>query len=121
MVEAIAPHRAFIYTPEQIEVISETHGFIMDHVGNQLAAADPQRLSLNGQSVWIVPIQLAYIHTGPIGVVGVVVMDAETLQVIASTPFEEMRAAAHKLAESRQPELSESFKAFMSRQTESQW
>jgi hypothetical protein len=69
------------------------------------------------RSAWIVPAQLAYIHTGTLGSVGVVAVDDETGQIIAWTPISDMKAASCQLRESREPELSAQFRAFMDAQT----
>ncbi|OGO40989.1 MAG: hypothetical protein A2Z04_08020 [Chloroflexi bacterium RBG_16_57_9] len=65
------------------------------------------------RAVWIVPVHLAYIHTGTVGSVGVVAVDEETGQVIAWTPIVEMKAASRTLKESHEPELSKEFQSFM--------
>lgn len=39
--------------------------FLLDHVGNQLLAGQPHLMLSATQAIWIVPIHLAYVHTGP--------------------------------------------------------
>ncbi len=87
--------------------------FLLDHVGNQLIAGRPHLMVSAVRAVWIVPVQLAYIHTGTLGSVGVVAVDEETGQVIAWTPISEMKAASRQLREGHEPELSAQFKSFM--------
>jgi hypothetical protein len=65
------------------------------------------------RTVWVVPVQLAYVHSGTLGDVGVVAVDEETGHVIAWTPIAEMKAASRKLREAHEPELSEQLRAFM--------
>jgi hypothetical protein len=69
------------------------------------------------RAMWIFPVQLAYLHTGVLGSVGVVAVDKETGQVIAWTPISEMKAASRRLRALHEPELSEQFQDTMSLQT----
>jgi hypothetical protein len=91
--------------------------FLLDNVGNQLVAGEPHIMVSALRSVWIVPVQLAYIHTGTLGSVGFVAVDDETGHVIAWTPIPDMKTASRRLRESREPELSAQFQAFMNAQT----
>jgi hypothetical protein len=86
--------------------------FLLDHVGNQLVAGGPLLMAAALRAVWIVPVQLAYIHTGTIGSVGVIGIDEETGQVIAWTPIAEMRAASRRLREAH-PDLDVQFQSYM--------
>lgn len=88
--------------------------FLLDHVGNQLVAGKPHQMVSAVRAIWIVPVQLAYIHTGTLGSVGVVAVDEETGQVVGWTPIAQMKAASRQLRESQEPELSEQFRSFMS-------
>ncbi len=83
--------------------------FLLDNAGNQFVAGQPHILVSALRSAWIVPVQLAYIHTGPLGSVGVVAIDDETGQVIAWTPVPDMKTASRQLRESREPELTTQF------------
>ena len=90
--------------------------FLLDHVGNQLLAGQPHFMLSFLQAVWIVPVELAYLHSGSIGTVGVVAVDAETAQVIAWTPISQMKAASRSLREQHEPSLSEQFQKFLQQQ-----
>jgi hypothetical protein len=87
--------------------------FLLDHVGNQLVVGRPHLMVSAVRATWIVPIQLAYIHTGALGAVGVVAVDEETGRVIAWTPIAQMKAASRTLRETGEPELSQQFQSFM--------
>ncbi len=92
---------------------AEATSFLLDHVGTQLVAAQPYLMVSAVRATWIVPVQLAYIHSGSLGGVGVVAVDEETGHVIAWTPIEQMKSASRKLRNAHEPELSERFQAFM--------
>lgn len=88
--------------------------FLLDHLGNQLTTGEPIRMLSAVRSTWIVPVQLAYIHTGVLGNVGVIAVDEETGLVIGWTPIDQIKAAVRQLREQHEPELSAQFKALMS-------
>jgi hypothetical protein len=83
--------------------------FLLDHVGNQVVASQPHLMVSAVWTTWIVPIQLAYVHTDSIGEVGVVAVDEETGQVVAWTPIDQMKAAGRALRLAHEPELSRQF------------
>ncbi|MBI4674362.1 MAG: hypothetical protein HY741_22185 [Chloroflexi bacterium] len=87
--------------------------FLLDHVGNQLVAGQPYLMLGVLHASWIVPVQLAYPHTGVIGTVGVLAVDDETQRVIGWTPIAQMKRASRELRESREPALTEQFHSFM--------
>lgn len=95
------------------EACAAAMDFLLDHVGNQLVAGQPHLMVSAVRAIWIVPVQLAYIHSGTLGNVGVVAVDEETGHVIAWTPIAQMKAATRELREAHEPELSEQFRAFM--------
>ncbi len=90
--------------------------FLLDHLGNQLIAGQPHLMVSFLQAVWIVPVHLAYLHSGPIGSVGVVAVDAETAQVIAWTPIAQMKTASRTLRQQQEPSLFQQFQSFMQTQ-----
>ena len=90
--------------------------FLLEQVGNQLLAGQPYLMVSFLQVVWIVPVELAYLHSGSIGTVGVVAVDAETAQVIAWTPIAQIKAASRSLREQHEPSLSEQFQTFLQQQ-----
>src|SRR5262245_4534536 len=79
--------------------------FLLGHVGNQLVAGEPHLMISAWRAVWIVSVHLAYIHTGPLGSVGVVAVDDETGQVVAWTPIERMKTASRRLREAAEPAI----------------
>jgi hypothetical protein len=89
--------------------------FLLDHLGNQLVPGEPHLMVSAVRAVWIVPVQLAYIHTGVLGSVGVIAVDEETGQVVAWTPIPQMKVASRRLREA-QPDLERQFKAFIATQ-----
>jgi hypothetical protein len=87
--------------------------FLLDHVGNQLVTGQPHLMVSAVRAIWIVPVQLAYVHSGLLGDVGVVAVDEETGRVIAWTPIPHMKAASRELRAAHEPELSEQFQSFV--------
>ena len=83
--------------------------FLLDHLGNQLIAGQPLSMVSALHTLWVVPIHLAYTHTGIVGNVGVVAIDDETAHVIAWTPIAQIKAASRALRESLEPQLSQQF------------
>lgn len=95
------------------EAQSAATEFLLDHVGNQLLAGQPHLMVSSTEATWVVPVHLAYLHTGPLGSVGVVAIDDETGLVVAWTPIDQMKAASRALRESKAPYLTQQFQTFM--------
>lgn len=91
--------------------------FLLDNVGNLLSAGEPHLMVSAVRAMWIVPVGLGYLHTGVLGTVGVVAVDEETGQVIAWTPVAVMKAAAHRLRELHEPELTTKFRSLIALDT----
>jgi hypothetical protein len=105
------PTLTYRVSPEEARTAATE--FLLDHVGNQLVAGQPHLMVSAVRTTWIVPVQLAYIHTGPLGDVGVVAVDEETGRVIAWTPIAQMKVASRELRTSHEPEISQQFQNFM--------
>lgn len=71
-------------TAEKARLIAED--FLMDHLGDQTMAGEPLLIRSALSSAWVVPIVLTRSAYGPVGVIGSLVVDEITGQVIASTP-----------------------------------
>lgn len=99
-------------TPEDAQEAATE--FLLDFVGSQLVAGKPLSMTSALRSVWIVPVALAYVHTGALGEIGVIAVDEETGEVVAWTPIEQMKAASRALRAASEPELSQHFHAAMS-------
>lgn len=95
------------------EACAAAMDFLLDHVGNQLVAGQPHLMVSAVRAIWIVPVQLAYVHSGTLGDVGVVAVDEETGHVVAWTPIAQMKVASRELREAHEPKLSEQFRTFM--------
>ena len=98
-------------TPEDAKAAATE--FLLDFVGNQLVAGSPVSMMSALRSVWIVPVTLAYIHTGSLGDIGVIAVDEETGKVVAWTPVEQMKATSRTLRAAHEPLLSEQFQTLM--------
>ena len=90
-------------TAEQAQ--SAATGFLLDHVGNQLLAGQPHLMLSPTRATWIVPIHLTYLHTGPLGSVGVIAVDDETGLVVAWTPIDQIKTASRALCAAKAPTL----------------
>ncbi len=88
--------------------------FLLDYIGNQLIPGNPVSMMSALRTVWIVPVSLAYIHTGSLGEIGVIAVDEETGEVVAWTPVDQMKTASRVLRAAREPQLSEQFQTFIS-------
>lgn len=97
------------------QAVNAATDFLLDHLGSQFLAGQPYLMVSAVRSVWVVPVHLTYIHTGPIGTVGVVAIDEETGQAVAWTPIGDMKAAAQALRDGAEPGLSRGFQQFMTR------
>lgn len=108
-------------TPEATRRISPPEAqaaatdFLLDHVGQQLVVGQPHLMVSAVRATWIVSVQLAYIHTGVLGDVGVVAVDEETGRVLAWTPLSQMKSAATQLRQAQEPQLSAQFQTFMTK------
>ena len=99
-------------TPEDAKAAATE--FLLDFVGNQLVVGTPVTMASALRSVWIVPVALAYIHTGSLGEIGVIAVDEETGEVVAWTPVDQMKSASRALRAAREPQISEQFQTYMS-------
>ncbi|RLT42366.1 MAG: hypothetical protein DWI57_05670 [Chloroflexi bacterium] len=104
-------------TPEDAKAAATE--FLLDFVGSQLVANSPVSMTSALRSVWIVPVSLAYIHTGSLGEIGVIAVDEETGEVVAWTPIDQMKAESRALRAAREPQISEQFRAFISTDNQS--
>lgn len=69
----------------------------------------PQRLSLRGAHVWIVPIVLTSPGYGVVGEVGLVAVDAATHEILGATPPDQVRSAGSGLAQEKKDVLQAAF------------
>ncbi len=90
-------------TAQQARLIAET--FLLDHLGDQLTAGEPWSAQSAISRAWVAPILLTRSAYGPVGAVGVIVIDAATGQVIAATPTYIMQEQADLLLSAQQSEL----------------
>ncbi len=69
----------------------------------------PRRLTLRGAEVWIVPVLFTSPGYGTVGEVGLLAIDAETREVVGSTPRAEVKAAGTRLATEKHEDLHAAF------------
>ncbi|HID53293.1 MAG TPA: hypothetical protein EYP41_14830 [Anaerolineae bacterium] len=94
-------------TEKQAQLIAGE--FILDHVGDQVLAGDPWPIHSALGSAWVVPMILTQSAFGPVGVIGVVVIDENTGQVIASTPADTLNENTDRLLKGQGSVLETAF------------
>ena len=83
--------------------------FIAEHLGDQVGAGLPWHVVSPLQSAWIVPLVLTSPGIGPVGIVGVIVVDDGFGHITAWTGIDEIKANIKHLATERQTELEQAF------------
>jgi hypothetical protein len=83
--------------------------FIIDNFGDQLGAGEPWLIQSTLGVAWTAPIVLTSSAYGPLGVVGVIVIDANSSQIIASTPINMVEATSDKLYKNHQSGVVDAF------------
>src|ERR1051326_5512193 len=79
--------------------------YLLFHYPTLFTGALPRRLKLPTCDVWVVPIVLTHPDRGIVGETGLVAMDAQTGQVIGSTPRAEVVAAGKRFREAKPEDL----------------
>ena len=79
-------------TAEQARRLADD--FVWKNLGDLIGAGKPQHAVSPLGSVWVVPLIFSNASSGPLGVVGVIVVDDRLNQIVAATPTEEIKAAA---------------------------
>jgi hypothetical protein len=69
----------------------------------------PRRLSLRGNDLWIVPVIFTSPGYGAVGEVGLLALDAISLEVAGATPRAEVKAAGARLAREKHEDLDAAF------------
>ena len=70
---------------------------LLFHCPTMFTGAQPRRLTLPDDDLWLVPIVLTHPEYGSLGEVGLVGVDARTGQVLASTPRNEVVTTGRRL------------------------
>jgi hypothetical protein len=78
-----------------LQAQAEANLFLSDHLPDRFMAGQPV-LDLAAH-VWRVPVLLAYPIIGPVGLTGEILVSTTAEAVVAYTPIEEMKVAAHAL------------------------
>lgn len=82
-------------TAQEAQLIAEE--FIQDHVGDQVLAGEPWPVHSALSSSWVVPLILTRSAYGPVGAIGVLIVDEMTGQIIAATPAETLAEISRRL------------------------
>lgn len=98
-------------TPAEPRANSEQAARIVDaflarNIGHLLTAGTPRRVLFPYHSAWVVPVEPSYPGYGPVGVVGNVIVDEGTGEVIAWTSPEEMCRATEELYRAQEKEIT---------------
>src|SRR5262249_41110255 len=89
---------------------SISNGYCLRTYGDAYTGATPRALSLPSGPLWVVPVMFTSAGYGPVGEVGVVAIDPQTLQVLDATPKHEVRAAGARLAREKRDDLHAAFR-----------
>jgi hypothetical protein len=90
-------------TVTALEAQGAANLFLGDHLGDRFLAVRPQLDE--GSDVWRVPVVLTYAVVGPVGEVGVVLVNAVAEEVVSHTPVEEMKERARALYEQHREQI----------------
>jgi hypothetical protein len=77
--------------------------------GDSFTGGTPWGLSLPAGRVWVVPVVFTSAGYGPVGEVGIVAIEADSLKVMDATPKAEVRSAGARLAREKRHELDAAF------------
>jgi len=94
-------------TAKQARLTAES--FILDQIGDQVLAGEPWLIRSVLGSAWVTPMILTSSAYGPVGVVGALVVDETTGQVVASTPRDVLETKVAQLIEGHWSELEAAF------------
>ena len=92
------------------DVQMAANGHCLRTYGDAYAGGTPCRLTLPSGPLWIVPVMFTSADYGSVAEVGVVALDADTLEVLDATPKAEVRAAGVRLARERRDALDAAFR-----------
>jgi hypothetical protein len=94
-------------TAEEAQLTAEE--FIQDHIGDQVLAGEPWPVRSALSSSWVVPLILTRSAYGPVGAIGVLVVEETTGQIIAATPPETLAETSHRLLAEQATPLETAF------------
>ncbi len=87
------------------EAARRAENFLTRNLGDLLTAGKPRRVVFPLRSVWIVPVEPTYPGYGSIGVIGDVIVDEGTGEIVAWTPPDEMRESTEQLYREHEAEI----------------
>jgi hypothetical protein len=90
-----------------LEAQAAANLFLSDHLPDRYCASDPRydQTAL----AWRVPVLMAYRHVGTLGQVGEILVNAQTKEVLAHTPWAEMRESGRRLYEQNREAIEAAF------------
>ncbi len=83
---------------------------IVRHYPFGYLGSSPRRLALRSRQLWVVSVLLTSPGVGAVGEVGVVALDGRTLQIVGSTPREEVAVAVQRLREEKHDKLEAAYR-----------
>jgi hypothetical protein len=92
------------------KVQAAANGYCLCTYGAAYIGGTPRQLVLAAGPLWVVPVIFTSAGYGHVGEVGIVAVDAATLQVLDATPKHEVRAAGVKLARENRDVLDAAFR-----------
>jgi hypothetical protein len=101
-----------LHTPTRLTAVEAqlaAEEFIQDHIGDQVLAGEPWPVHSTLSSSWVVPLILTRSAYGPVGAIGVLVVDEMTGQIIAATPTESLAETSRRLLAEQATPLEAAF------------
>jgi hypothetical protein len=98
-------------TAQEAQLTAEE--FAINQIGDQVVAGEPWPINSPLRGGWVVPLILTRPTYGPVGAIGVVVVDSNTGQVVAATPKENLTEQSDRLLTEKENDLSAAFQKLM--------
>jgi hypothetical protein len=89
-------------------------GHLILHVGHMICAGHPHPAVFGGREWWLVPLVYSSPGTGPIGDVGVAVVDPAKGEMVFCSPLHEIHKYAKEIIERHRDYIEESFRKITS-------
>jgi hypothetical protein len=102
-------------TAEEAQLAAEE--FIINHIGDQVLSGEPWPIDSALRGGWVIPLILTRSAYGPVGAIGVLIIDAHTGQVIASTPAEVLAKNSRRLLDEQATPITAAFHKMISEGT----
>jgi len=90
-----------------LEAVAAANLFLRDHLPDRYCAGDPTYAQAS--RTWLVPVLISYLHIGPLGQVGEIIVNGNSEAIISHTPLDEMRSQGRALYEQHREAIEAAF------------